>query len=84
VTGPTIREASSEDIPAITAIYAHHVLHGRASFEEVPPDATEIAHRHGAHIDKGLPYLVADVDGAVGHARPIASHARIRSMSART
>ena len=22
---------------AVTSIYAHHVLHGRASFEEVPP-----------------------------------------------
>ena len=66
MTGPTIREASTGDVPAIAAIYAHHVLHGRASFEEVPPDATEIARRHGEHVDKGLPYLVAEVDGAVG------------------
>jgi phosphinothricin acetyltransferase len=27
-----IREAKSADLPAITAIYAHHVLHGAGTF----------------------------------------------------
>jgi phosphinothricin acetyltransferase len=66
MTAPAIRDATAADVPAITAIYAHHVLHGRASFEEVPPDAAEIARRHREHVEKGLPYLVAIVDGAVG------------------
>ena len=55
----TIREAEMEDIPAITAIYRHHVLNGTASFEETPPDEVEIGHRVRAIRDKGMPYLVA-------------------------
>ena len=33
----SIREARQEDAEAIADIYAHHVLHGTASFEETPP-----------------------------------------------
>ncbi|STD27474.1 N-acetyltransferase GCN5 [Enterobacter asburiae] len=32
-----VRDALPDDVHAIAAIYAWHVLHGRASFEEVPP-----------------------------------------------
>ena len=34
---PAIRPSRDDDVAAIAAIYAHHVLHGVASFEEVPP-----------------------------------------------
>jgi phosphinothricin acetyltransferase len=60
-----IRSAQSSDIPAITRIYAHAVLHGTASFELDPPDETEMARRQRALIDGGHPYLVAEADGAV-------------------
>ena len=53
----------ADDVPAITAIYAHHVLHGLATFEEVPPDAAEMARRHAAIAGRGLPYLVAEEGG---------------------
>ena len=36
--GPLVRDAREDDLPAIQKIYAHHVLHGRASFEGVRPD----------------------------------------------
>lgn len=36
-----VRAASEADLPAIQAIYAHHVLHGLATFEEVPPTVDE-------------------------------------------
>jgi len=62
---PVIRPSRDEDVAAITAIYAHHVLHGLASFEEVPPDETEIARRRGDILTRGLPYLVAERDGHV-------------------
>ena len=62
---PLIRAARTEDIPAITAIYAHHVLNGAASFEEVPPDAAEMSRRRQAVLARGLPYLVAEEEGAV-------------------
>jgi L-amino acid N-acyltransferase YncA len=56
----TIRPSHDEDVPAITAIYRHHVLHGVASFEEVAPDENEIARRRGEIVKRGLPYLVAE------------------------
>ncbi|MCK0196946.1 N-acetyltransferase family protein [Ancylobacter sp. 6x-1] len=62
---PSIRDAEPADLPAIAAIYAHHVLHGLASFEEVPPDIDEIAARRAAVLAQGLPYLVAELDGTV-------------------
>jgi L-amino acid N-acyltransferase YncA len=56
----TIRPSRDEDIDAIAAIYGYHVLHGVASFEEVPPAADEIARRRAAILAHGLPYLVAE------------------------
>jgi phosphinothricin acetyltransferase len=50
---------------AIQAIYAHHVLKGFGSFEEVPPDTEEMTARRGRVITAGLPHLVAEVDGEV-------------------
>tara|TARA_B100000674_G_scaffold490034_1_gene505087 strand:+ start:2801 stop:3457 length:657 start_codon:yes stop_codon:yes gene_type:complete len=64
-TDITIRDAVIEDIPAITAIYRHHVLHGTASFEEEAPDATEIGNRFRAIRDKGMPYLVGIRDDEI-------------------
>lgn len=54
-----VRAAAQGDFTAIQAIYAHHVLHGLASFEEVPPDAVELRRRHDEITGRGLPYLVA-------------------------
>ena len=63
--GVIIRDATADDLPAIQAIYAHHVLHGLASFEEVPPDVAEITRRRDVAHASNLPYLVAESDGAV-------------------
>lgn len=60
-----IRPGTGADIPAITAIYAHHVRQGLASFEEVPPDAAEMARRQAEVQAQGLPYLVATIAGQV-------------------
>jgi len=57
---PLIRPSRDEDVPAITAIYAHHVLHGLASFEEAPPQSEEIGRRRAAILAQRLPYLVAE------------------------
>jgi phosphinothricin acetyltransferase len=63
----TVRDAADADadIAAIQAIYAHHVLYGLATFEEVPPTVDEIAVRRAAVRAIGLPYLVAEADGAI-------------------
>lgn len=60
-----VRDAADADLPAIQFIYAHHVLHGLASFEEVPPGVDELRTRLATVRAAGLPYLVAEVDGAV-------------------
>jgi phosphinothricin acetyltransferase len=54
-----LRPATSGDLPALREIYAGHVLHGAASFEEVPPDPAEFEKRWRGITDLGLPYLVA-------------------------
>jgi L-amino acid N-acyltransferase YncA len=56
---PIIRPSQPEDIPAITAIYAHHVLTGTGTFELDPPSCDDMASRRAEVLAKGLPYLVA-------------------------
>jgi L-amino acid N-acyltransferase YncA len=68
-----IRDAAPDDIPAIRAVYAHHVLHGAGSFEEEPPSIETMMARFDAVKMRGLPWLVAEIDGAVAgyaYARP--------------
>jgi phosphinothricin acetyltransferase len=55
----TIRPATAADVPAITAIYAHAVAHGTASFELDPPGEAEMLQRQKSLLDGGFPYLVA-------------------------
>lgn len=54
-----LRSADDNDDAAIQAIYAHHVVHGLASFEEEPPDVTQIRRRRCDILQQDLPYLVA-------------------------
>ncbi|MDU7020299.1 MAG: GNAT family N-acetyltransferase [Enterobacter sp.] len=60
-----VRDALPDDAHAISAIYAWHVLHGRASFEEVPPTVDEMRQRMKSVTDSGLPWLVALYRGIV-------------------
>jgi L-amino acid N-acyltransferase YncA len=62
---PIIRPSRDDDVAAIAAIYGYHVLHGVASFEEVPPAVEEIARRRGEIVAHRLPYIVAERDGRV-------------------
>jgi len=64
-----VRDAAETDMQAIQAIYAHHVLHGLATFEEVPPAVLDMTERRAAVLNAGLPYLAAELDGRlVGYA----------------
>lgn len=61
-----IRDARDADVPAIAAIYAHHVLHGTGTFEEDPPSPEEMAQRLAAVRARGFAWLVAEAeDGTV-------------------
>lgn len=62
---PLIRPSRDDDVAAIAAIYGYHVIHGIASFEEVPPAVEEIARRRGEIVARGLPYLVAEREGRI-------------------
>ncbi|MFQ5784928.1 MAG: GNAT family N-acetyltransferase [Alphaproteobacteria bacterium] len=64
-TPPRVRDSRDADLSAVQAIYAHHVRHGLASFEETPPDVAEMARRRDALRERGLPHIVAEIDGAV-------------------
>ena len=64
----TIRDhvpGSGDELDAITAIYSHHVRHGRASFETEPPSADEMRIRLRTLLDAGYPVLVSILDGVV-------------------
>jgi phosphinothricin acetyltransferase len=65
MSAPTIRPATLADIPAITAIYAHAVRHGTASFELDPPDEVEMKRRMSHLHDGGFPYLAAEERGTL-------------------
>jgi L-amino acid N-acyltransferase YncA len=57
---PTIRPSTDSDLPAITQIYAHHVLHGTGTFETTPPSETDMKARRADVLAKGLPWLVLE------------------------
>jgi L-amino acid N-acyltransferase YncA len=64
-----IRDATAADMPQIQQIYAHHVLHGTGTFEDVPPDQAEITARFERGIAGGGAWLVAsDTSGIVAFA----------------
>jgi L-amino acid N-acyltransferase YncA len=64
-----IRVVSDGDAKPITTIYAHHVLHGTASYEVKPPSADETLAKIRRITGPGWPFLVAEADGqTVGYA----------------
>ncbi|MDP2368321.1 N-acetyltransferase family protein [Rhodoferax sp.] len=66
---PIIRPSQASDLPTITAIYTHHVLHGTGTFELDPPSQDDMATRRADVLAKGLPYLVAcEGDQVIGYA----------------
>ena len=61
----TLRPSTDSDLPAITAIYRHHVNHGTGTFETEPPTEEEMGARRADVLAKGLPYLVAELQGRI-------------------
>ncbi|MGH7058270.1 MAG: GNAT family N-acetyltransferase [Acetobacteraceae bacterium] len=63
-----VRSASETDLAAIQAIYAHHVLNGTGSFEEIPPSVEEMTERFRNVAARGCAWLVAeDESGVLGY-----------------
>jgi phosphinothricin acetyltransferase len=60
-----IRPAMTADLPAITSIYGHAVVHGTASYEYDPPSLSEMTARFWALMNGGFPYVVAQAGADV-------------------
>jgi L-amino acid N-acyltransferase YncA len=72
-----VRDAAEADMTAAQRIYAHHVLHGLATFEETPPSFHALMARRVSVIAAGLPYLIAERDGeVVGYSYATEYHSR--------
>jgi L-amino acid N-acyltransferase YncA len=76
--GITIDAATPADAGQVAAIYAHHVLHGVATFETEPPTPGEIGRRIAGVVEAGHPWLIArDASSEiVGYADAAPFHAR--------
>lgn len=61
-----IRPSNDADLPAITTIYGHHVLHGTGTFEVDPPSLADMTARRTDVLGKGLPWLVATLANPEG------------------
>lgn len=60
-----IRDAVEDDFGAITAIYAHNVLHGTGTFALEPPSQDEMLASFRTIKGMGLPYILAEEDGRI-------------------
>ena len=77
-----LRSAAEEDLPAITALYAHEVRDNVATYEYDVPGETEMRRRWRAIVDQGYPYLVAEIDGG-SHGYAFAGYAYASSYRTR-
>lgn len=60
----TIRDATEDDLDGVARLYGHEVLNGTATFELEPPTRDEMGRRFASVQRHGLPWLVAELDGA--------------------
>lgn len=79
-----VRACMLADLPAVQAIYAHHVLHGTGTFEEVPPTIRE-TEAHWQHIvARGVfPFFVAIEGDAALTGERVLGYASAREFRAR-
>jgi phosphinothricin acetyltransferase len=76
-----IRPVAAADLAAVADIYAPYVLESIVSFEEVPPSVEVMGARLAAVTGQGLPFLCAEIDGAVvgyAYAGPYGTRAAYR------
>ena len=62
-----IQPMTPPDVAEVQSIYAHHVLHGTGTFEELPPSIEQMSARYLAGTQGGSPWVVArDPTGVLG------------------
>ena len=57
-----IRNVHESDAEAVAAIYAHHVVHGTASYELSPPSIDDTLAKIERITSQGWPFIVAERD----------------------
>ncbi|MCK0115483.1 N-acetyltransferase family protein [Isoptericola sp. S6320L] len=62
---PLVRAATARDLPTVAAILEPYVLRTAVTFDEEPPGVEAWAVRLDDLRDRGLPFLVAEVDDVV-------------------
>jgi L-amino acid N-acyltransferase YncA len=60
-----VRPSTEADVPAMLAIYAHHVSHGVVPPDDEPLQADDIKRRRKNMLKRRLPHLAADRAGVV-------------------
>jgi hypothetical protein len=60
-----VRAATSVDMAAVTAIYAHFVETSTATFDLIAPGEATMLRKRQMVLDHGLPYLVAELEGYI-------------------
>lgn len=63
--GITVRPSTDDDVPAMLAIYAHHVQRGLGEFDFEPLDSDDMKRRRKNMAKRRLPHLVAEHQGTV-------------------
>jgi L-amino acid N-acyltransferase YncA len=60
-----VRPSTEDDVPAMLAIYAHHIAHGLGAFDVEPLHGDDIKRRRKNMLKHRLPHLVAEHNGTV-------------------
>ena len=64
-----VRASTETDVPAMLAIYAHHIGHGLGTIDPEPLHDEDIKRRRKNMLKRRLPHLVAERgDAVVGYA----------------
>jgi L-amino acid N-acyltransferase YncA len=60
-----VRPSTEADVPAMIAIYCHHVQHGLGDYEMEPLHPDDIKRRRKSMLKRRLPHIVAEGNGAI-------------------
>src|SRR5215470_13808473 len=60
-----VRPSTEDDVPAMLAIYAHHIQRGLGEFDVEPLHVDDIKRRRKNMLKRRLPHLAAERNGVV-------------------
>ena len=60
-----VRSSAEDDVPAMLAIYMHHIQRGLGEFDVEPLYPEDIKRRRKNMLKRRLPHLVADLEGTI-------------------